>query len=249
MSVYYRTQGFILSKNALREADQIFSIYTRDFGNLKILGKSIRKIKSKLRSGMEIFYLSEIEFIQGKNYKTLTDVLIIEKFKNIRENLDKLKIAYQIAELTDNLIHKPEKDEEIFNLLNETFNKLDTYQLTSLPTYKLIYHYFLWNLLTILGYQINLYNCVYCQKKLLPGKLYFSPQKGIICSNCKFIKVQPLKIQPSEIYIYVSPEVVKILRIFFEKDWKILLRLKMTKKYEGFLDSVSENYLNFVKNQ
>ena len=51
---------------------------------------------------MEIFYLSEIEFIQGKNYKTLTDVLTIEKFKNVREDLEKLKIAYQITKLTDN---------------------------------------------------------------------------------------------------------------------------------------------------
>ena len=97
MAVHYRTQGFVLRKTDLREADQVFSIYTKDFGKLKILGKAIRKIKSKLRSGADLFYLSELEFIQGKAYKTLTDAIALNKFKNIRtcslrsQNLDSLR--------------------------------------------------------------------------------------------------------------------------------------------------------------
>ncbi|MBU2635445.1 recombination protein O N-terminal domain-containing protein, partial [Patescibacteria group bacterium] len=59
MTVHYRTQSFILEKTDLREADQVFTIYAKDFGKLKILGKAIRKIKSKLRPGAELFYLSE----------------------------------------------------------------------------------------------------------------------------------------------------------------------------------------------
>ncbi|KPJ55867.1 hypothetical protein AMJ49_06190, partial [Parcubacteria bacterium DG_74_2] len=60
------------------EWDRIFIIYTRDFGKLKVLARAERKIKSKLRAGLELFYLSEIEFIQGKNYKTLTNAVLIE---------------------------------------------------------------------------------------------------------------------------------------------------------------------------
>jgi len=89
MAIHYRTQGFVLRKTDLREADQAFTIYTKDFGKLKILARAIRKIKSKLRSGIELFYLSEIEFIQGKNYKTLTDATVIEKFKNVKQDLEK----------------------------------------------------------------------------------------------------------------------------------------------------------------
>ena len=70
MAVHYRTQAFILNKTDWNEADQIFTVYTEEFGKIKIVAKAIRKIKSKLRSGMDLFYLSEIEFIQGKSYKT-----------------------------------------------------------------------------------------------------------------------------------------------------------------------------------
>lgn len=227
MAVHYRTQGFILSKNDLREADQVFNVYTKDFGKLKILGKAIRKIKSKLRSGADILYLSEIEFIQGRNYKTLTDAVLIEKFKNIRNDTDKLNIACQIVEAADSLIGGQERDEQIFSLLNETLNRLnDSYS-------NLIYYYFIWNLFSILGYQIDLYNCIHCQNKLLPQNLYFSSE-GIIC--CYKSEQE------------ISPEIIKILRIFLKKDWPTLLRLKMSEIYQKELESISENHLANIRN-
>jgi len=228
MAVHYRTQGFVLKKNDLREADQVFSIYTQDFGKLKILGKAIRKIKSKLRAGAELFYLSEIEFIQGKTYKTLTDAIVIDKFKNTRRDLEKSKIVYQITETADNLISGQEKDEKIFNLLNEVFSILNNCKL------KIVYYYFLWNLLSILGYQIDLYNCAVCQKKLVPQKLCFNSEEGIICSECS----GNLKDKAE-----ISPDIIKILRLFLGKNWNILSRLKIQDLHKKELENISENYL------
>jgi len=258
MAVHYRTQGFVLKKTDLWEADQVFSIYTQDFGKLEILGKAIRKIKSKLRSGAELFYLSEIEFIQGKTYKTLTDAIVIDKFKNTRRNLEKLEIAYQIAETANNLIGGQERDEEIFNLLDDSFNKLNNWKLeienllkiekqpsgeslSSLDPGKLkiVYYYFLWNLLSILGYQIDLYNCAVCQKKLVPQKLYFNLEEGGIIDLECFKKIEKGE--------EVSPELVKILRLLLKKDWNILSRLKIQDLHKKELGSISESYLSYYK--
>ena len=104
MFTRYRTCGLIFKKEAQGEVNQLFTVYTKDFGKLEILGKAIRKISSKLRSGTEVFYLSEIEFIQGKTYKTLTDAILIGKFENIRTDLKKLRIAYKISGILDNLV-------------------------------------------------------------------------------------------------------------------------------------------------
>ena len=231
MAIHYRTQGFVLKKNDLGEADQIFTIFTKDFGKLKILGKAIRKIKSKLRAGVGPFYLSEIEFIQGKNHKTLTDATVITKFENIKQDLEKLEIASQIAEVTDDLIKGEEKDEEIFNLLKESFNKLNNFQLLTF-NFQLIYFFFLWNLLSILGYQIDLYNCANCQKKLTPEKLYFNPEEGIICEECS----SGIKDKDD-----ISPDVIKILRLFAKKDWQTLARLKIKGSHQKELESISES--------
>ncbi len=238
MAVHYRTQGFVLKKTDLREADQVFDIYTKDFGKLEILGKAIRKIKSKLRSGADLFYLSEVEFIQGRSYKTLTDAITIEKFKNVRNDLEKLKVAYQIAEVADSLIKGQEKDEKIFNLLNEAFDKLDKLKIENCKL-KIVYYYFFWNLLSILGYQIDLYDCVICRKSLIPLKLYFSSEEGgIICAVC-FDKANER--------MDISSEVIKILRLLLKKDWNILLRLKIQDSHKKELEIISENYLSFIK--
>jgi len=270
MFTHYRTQGFILKKTDQGEADRIFTIYTKDFGKLEILAKAERKIKSKLKGGLGLFYLSEIEFVQGRTHKTLTDAILIENFPNLRKDLEKLPIAYGISEVLDNLIKGQEPDEKIWHLLNETFNKLNNSQLPT-TNYQLLYYYFLWNLLSISGYQPELYNCSLCQKNLLPEKLYFnSKEGGIICQSCfkklKLVEEDKSSSSPTErakrseggkertffdfaaarVGKEVDPETVKILRIILEKNWPLLSKLKVEEKYLKGLDSVSKNYLSFL---
>ena len=246
MFIHYRTQGFIFKKEDRGEADQLFGVYTRDFGKLEILGRGIRKISSKLRSGAEVFYLNEIEFIQGKVHKTLTDAIPIEKFTNLRKDLKRLAIAYQISETLDNLVKGQEPDEKIWQILNEIFQTLNTNNLKP-KAYNLIYYYFLWNLLSILGYQSELYYCALCQKKFGYSlgrceKLYFSPKEGgIICQNC-FQKVKNGK-------KVVSSEVVKIFRLFLKKDWPTLLKLKIGPNHLKSIEEISSCYLSFILNK
>jgi DNA repair protein RecO (recombination protein O) len=165
MFLHYRTLGIILKKKDWAEADQLFTVYTKDFGKLEILGKAIRKISSKLRSGVEIFYLSEIEFIQGKTHKTLTDAILIEKFKNLKNNLNKLKVAYKISQVLDILVSGQEPDKKIWQLLKETFGKLDKLEIENWKL-EIIYYYFFWNLLSLLGYQPTIKNCSIQDKKI-----------------------------------------------------------------------------------
>ena len=141
MAVHYRTQSFFVKKTDRGEDSRLFTVYTKNFGKVKILGRAIRKIRSKLKSGAEIFCLSEIEFIQGKTHKTLTDAIPIENFSVIRKDLKKLKIIHQIFGVLDDLISKEEKDDEIWRLLSEIFEKLNNpqFKINHLP---LLYYYF-----------------------------------------------------------------------------------------------------------
>jgi len=125
MFLRYRTLGFVFKKEDKGEADQIFKIFTKDFGKVEVLAKGIRKISSKLRPQIDIFYLSEIEFIQGKIYKRLIGAFCVEKFKNLRRSFKRLSIAYQTCEALDKLIKGEEKDERIWKLILEVFISLD----------------------------------------------------------------------------------------------------------------------------
>jgi DNA repair protein RecO (recombination protein O) len=237
MFVHYRTKGLFLERKDRGEADQLFTIYTKDFGKLEILGKAIRKIKSKLRSGANNFCISEVEFIQGKAYKTLTDTLLIDKFEGLKKDLKKIKIAYQIAETFNNLVREQEKDKGIWNLLKEIFKDLSNSQFT-ISRIQLLYYYFLWKLFSFLGYSPQLYNCAICQKKVSPGDLLFSSKEGgIICPDC-FKKIKKGK--------NISPEIIKILRFILEKNWSQTKKLKVEDSYLKDLRIISTDYLSFL---
>ena len=147
MATRYRAKAFVFRKNNINESDKIFSIFTEEFGQLDIFAKAIRKITSKLKSGIDIFFLSEIEFIQGKNKKTLTDAVIYEKFNRILQDLEKYKIANKIGEILDNFVKGEEKDKDIFDLLNEVFCRLDDKELTPKKC-AIVYYYFFWNFIS-----------------------------------------------------------------------------------------------------
>jgi len=67
----------------------------------------------------------------------------------------------------------------------------------------------------------------------------FSSRRGIICFECS----KKTKSKKEEI----SPEVIKILRLFLKRDWDILLKLKITEEYKNSLDSVSQKFLSFCQ--
>ena len=151
MAEHYRTQGIILRKQDMGETDRTFTVFTRDFGKLKLRAVSERKITSKLRGGLELFYLSEIEFIQGKTHKTITDAFPVCRYPSLRSSLGRLRMMARFAEVADDLIGGQEPDEKIWRLLCETLSALDR-PIVEGRALKTLAYYFLWNLLACAGY-------------------------------------------------------------------------------------------------
>ena len=229
-----------MKKTDRGEADRIFTIFTEDFGKMDLLARAERKITSKLRAGLEVFYLSEIEFIQGKAYKTLTDANLINNFKNLRNDLKKLATAYKISETLNDLVKGREPDKKIWQLLQETFDKLDNPRILG-SKYQILYHYFLWNLLLILGYELEIYNCISCGKKITPKDIFFSPREGgLLCGQCAK-KTKSAK--------EINPNMVKTIRLLVKRDWSTLNKLKIGTEDLKQLSAVSNHYLSQILEQ
>jgi len=240
MTTHYKTQAIVFKKNDINESDRIFSVFTADFGKIDIFAKAIRKPTSKLRGGIDIFFLSEIEFIQGKNKKTLTDVVAIEKFKNIYKNLEKFKIANAIVEILYDLIKGEEKDEDLFIFLRNIFAELNSCSPIP-PRCLLLYYYFLWNILSFLGYHSEVKKCANCQSKLFPYNIYFSNKEGgIICRNCLDKDGTSKKI---------NSDIVKILRIILSKNWSMLSKIKIGSASWKLFEEVSRDYYFYILNR
>ncbi len=236
MHTRYRTEAIFLKKIKRFEADEYLIAYSRDFGKLFVAGKSIRKIKSKLRSSSELFCYSNIEFVRGRNYNILTDSETINNFSKIKNDLGKMSVAFKISELIDSFITEEEEDENLWALIKKSFYLLDglSNKGDKKEELKLFYFYFAFKFLEFLGYAPKVDSCIIDNDEKVG---FFSPwHGGAICPGCKEkVDNRPL---------------IK----FSEKDKKFLLLIFKT-RFEDFLsqkanfkraEEILEKYIQFL---
>lgn len=232
---HYSTPALVLESRSKGEADKEFSFFSQKFGMIRAVGKSIRKIESKLRGGVSPFSVSKLQFIQGRYYKIITYAELVRDFPSLKTNLIKLRTAYKIREMTQRLIKGQERDNRSWELLLRTLQALNNIPV-SYPD--LIYLYFSFNLLSILGYNPELYYCLECGARLKPKKLYFSPKGGVICAQC-FAANRQGKTE-------ISVESVKVLREIEKNGLKHFLKIKIKENTISFLEEVLDFYVSYI---
>jgi len=149
MFTFYHTHGLILKKSNRQEADQLLITYTQNFGRLEIVARGIRKITSKLRPAIEFPALIDLEFIQGKTCKTLTDAVILIPLRHLLFDVYSQNVVYRILAITEALIPDQQTDDQVWDLILTTLLRLDNNH-SQTPA---IYQYFIWHLFGILGWR------------------------------------------------------------------------------------------------
>jgi len=231
----YRTDGFVLEKTDRFEADQLFVVYTKDYGRIEVMGKGIRKIASKLRAGADILRFSEIEFIQGKNSKTLTDSLCKNRFTSISSDQKKIAAALGIAGFTAALSKNSEAEERVWDLLQETLFFLEG---SPAQAARAIQHSYYWNLLSILGWRPNFENCCVCGIKLEDNATAFTgSEKGIVCPGCakKFLPVHA-----------IGADIFKLLKMISGRRPAQLGALRIASSQDRALEALQKIYCQAV---
>ncbi|MET1033397.1 MAG: DNA repair protein RecO [Candidatus Saccharimonadales bacterium] len=146
------TSAIILSRTDFGEADRIITLLTPDHGKLTLLAKGVRRIKSKLAGGIELFSVSEITFIKGRGaIGTLVSTRLIKHYERIVTNLDRTMLGYDLIKKL-NKATEDEPEELYFDLLREAFEALDDPEINT----NLITVWFLMQLLRLDGYTPNL---------------------------------------------------------------------------------------------
>jgi DNA repair protein RecO (recombination protein O) len=126
------TTGIVLSRTEYGEADRILTILTPDVGKIRVIAKGVRRMKSKLAGGIELFSVSELSFIKGRGeIGTLTSARLTRHYGNIVTDIERIQLGYRlIAELNKATEDAPEPDyfiilEHAFMCLNEPDINLD----------------------------------------------------------------------------------------------------------------------------
>ncbi len=120
----YSSEAIVLARRNYSEADRIIVVYSKGYGKLSLIAKSVRKIKSRKRGSIEVFSHIRFSAAKTKSLDILTEAEIISSFPQIRKNLKKVSVAYYFTEVVGRLTHEGKRNEKLFSLLLKYIHSL-----------------------------------------------------------------------------------------------------------------------------
>ena len=200
-----RSRAVVLRRTNYGEADRIVQLLTPN-GRLSVMARGVRKEKSKLAGGIELFAVCDVVVGKGKGeLGVLTSARLVQFYRHILEDYDRMQFAYevlaQVARASESL-----DEPEWYDIVTEILMALDV---KSVPI-QLIQTWFYVRMSAMLGDQLNTERD-YNGDKLSSEKRYRydSHEKGFVeAANGE-----------------VTAEHIKILRLVSAKPLSVLLQV------------------------
>lgn len=224
---YWKTEGVVLKNRDYKEADKLLTIYTPE-GKVSAIAKGVRKLKSKMRGGIQLFTHSQFVLYRGRSLATVTQCEVLHPFTALRNDLNRFAYAAYMAELTTELVPEGEPNKELFYLLLTCLHLLQNYP----PG--LVTRLFEIRIINLLGYAPELERCLSCGREV-QDKIQFSlDQGGILCPHCG--KGQKLSVN-------ISRGALASLKALGSMDLDKCCRLKLSAAHERELSVLLGRYI------
>ncbi|MGB3922066.1 MAG: DNA repair protein RecO [Minisyncoccia bacterium] len=111
----YTTRGIVLGERPAREADRVYTIFTKDLGLVRASATGVRKDLSKLRGHLEPFSLATVSLVRGREYWRLTSAELVYNLETRLSETPELFLAFaKNFSLLEKLVAGEEKHLELF---------------------------------------------------------------------------------------------------------------------------------------
>ena len=117
------TEAFVINGFRYGETSKIVTFYSIEFGKFSAIVKGVRSFKSHHSGVFENMNLVNLHFNKKENrsLQVITKAECINSFKNIKNNLDKLNLAYQVIEIVNKTSIEYDTHKDIYFLLKDVF--------------------------------------------------------------------------------------------------------------------------------
>ena len=195
-----KIEGIVVSEIDYKESSKIINVLTPEYGVLGFIARGTKQVKSKL-SGVSskltygYFHVSYRE----NGLSNLIEVDIINKFKNIRKDINQMSYSLYLLELAEK-VYKHDNDRSIYDMLISSLDKIENGY-----DYKVISEIFELKMLDFLGIRPVIDECVNCGNKndIVTISSY---RGGYLCKNCCHGEA------------IVNIKTIKLLRMFYYVD-------------------------------
>ena len=192
-----RTQAIVLRRTNYGEADRILTLLT-PLGQRSVMARGVRREKSKLAGGIELFGVSDVVLHQGKGkLATLTSTRLVKFYREILSDYDRLQFGYEIIKFVERASRDIDEP-EWFDVTKQAFSGLAA---TSVPL-QLTQTWFYLHYAALTGYDLSLERDV-TGAKLTSEKVYMydvserglrpSEQGEFVADHIKFLRLAASK--------------------------------------------------------
>jgi DNA repair protein RecO (recombination protein O) len=230
----FRAEAVVLRHADWGEADRILTLYTREYGKLRVVAKGARKMRSRKAGHLEPFTHITVQLARARDLSIVTQVETLDAYLPLREDLLLMGYASYVMELLDRFTYDEEGNNPvIFRLLTETLGRLS---LQIEPWLAL--RYYEMRLLDSLGFRPQLFTCSNCAREIQPEDQYFSASSGgVVCPRCG--AGLPGLWQ-------ISMGSLKYLRHFQRSNFKDATRANPTKAEQREIETLMQAYFTYL---
>ena len=201
-----RTLGYVLRRTNYGEADRILDIITPE-GKLSVMAKGVRKERSKLAGGVELFTLTDFNIHLGKSeLGVLTGAKMVKHYSDIIKDFDKIELAAMVLKRVGKVAGDTE-NAEYFRIVDQGLMALnDGDNLGLIETWVLL------NIKKAMGEEVNLYRDL-AGKKLSPEVSY------------RWDEIEQTFVE--DVNGRYGADEIKLLRLIISSDWGMVRRVRL----------------------
>jgi len=172
-----QVEGVVLYRWYAGEHDKWVSLFTLDYGRLRVRVRGARKPKSKMGMLTEPLNRLKARVIEGRAQRLLAQPQLARGYVRLRTDLERLSIALALCETLDRWLPEEHPEPEVYETLVDALESLEG---GALP--EAVAAQALWRWLAVLGYAPELARCVRCGAGRDDGGVIVEGQ--LLCGQC-----------------------------------------------------------------
>lgn len=204
-----KTLAYVTRRTNFNEADRILNLITPE-GKMSAIAKGVRREKSKLAGGIEMFSLTELNLHFGKGeMATVTSARMVQFFSNILKDFGRMELMATILKKVS-LVAESSDSPEYFKIVDSCSKSLNAG-----ADLRLVESWFLLNLARVMGEEVNLYRDVDGEKLKVGERYSYMMTENALALNLNG---------------EYGEEEIKIMRLMLVSDLMVVMRIKNIEK-------------------
>lgn len=175
----YKTEGVVLRRRNLGEADRLVTVLTRDRGKITIVARGARRPRSRLGGRLEPSMRMRALVAEGRTLDVISQVEVLDANATLRSDLDRMGVAAVVLELTDRALADRHPHPEVYRLL------LTALDLVRAGSVSVIWPWFAARLLVLTGHRPSVTRCLHCGQPLRGAAVWSTALGGCLHAACR----------------------------------------------------------------